>query len=72
MSYPISQLYEYRYIQAVPEAKLVLVIEKPLTAALTWMQDYLVEDRDILLVWDGTDDRLFCPSSTRETLNFLL
>ena len=41
---------EYRYIQNVPAAKLVLVLENPLLRKLSWMGDYLTKDRVILLV----------------------
>ncbi len=66
----LSQLYEYRYIQNVKEAKLVLVIENPLPKENRWMEDYLVKDRGVLLVWDG-DGKFHCPPSIREQLGFL-
>ena len=66
----ISQLYEYRYIQNVEKAKLVLVIENPLPKKNQWMEDYLLIDRGVLLVWDG-DGKFHCPASIRQQLQFL-
>ena len=68
----LSQLYEYRYLQNVPDAKLVLVVENPLTNELAWMTDYLIRDRRILLVWDGDKKHLHCSSDLRSTLGFLV
>jgi len=68
----ISQLYEYRYLQAVPDAKLILVIEKPLVPNLKWIADYLIQDRGIYLVWDDDEEHLHAPKSTCDILNFLL
>lgn len=68
----ISQLYEYRYMQAVPEAQLVLLIETPLPKSLNWMLDYLVKDRGIYIVWDGNGDELYCPNSIKDKVSFLL
>ncbi|MDB4789966.1 AAA-associated domain-containing protein [bacterium] len=67
----VSQLYEYRYLQNVPKAKLVLVLEKPLSHNLEWVQDYLINDRCIYLVWDG-DGKFHCSDKLREKLSFLL
>lgn len=66
----LSQLYEYRYIQNVQKAKLVLVIENPLPKKLGWMENYLIKDRGILLVWDG-DGKFNCPPELRGQLGFL-
>ena len=66
----LSQLYEYRYIQNVAKAKLVLVIENPLPKKNHWMEDYLVRDRGVLLVWDG-DGKFHCPANIRNQLSFL-
>ncbi len=66
----LSQLYEYRYIQNVKAAKLVLVIENPLPKPNQWMEDYLVNDRGVLLVWDG-NGKFNCSPKTREQLGFL-
>jgi hypothetical protein len=66
----LSQLYEYRYLQNLPEAKLVLVISDPLSKKDTWMQEYLEEDRKIHLIWDG-NDQLFASNKTKQELSFL-
>ena len=68
----ISQLYEYRYVQNVPDAKLVLVIENPLAKELAWMSDYLIRDRDIMLVWDGDKKHLHCSRDLHGLLGFLV
>ena len=66
----ISQLYEYRYIQNLPAAKLVLVVENPLPRKLDWLENYLVKDRGVLLVWDG-DGKFSCPTEIAPALPFL-
>jgi len=66
----LSQLYEYRYIQNVQDAKLVLVLENPLPRKLGWIEDYLVNDRGILFVWDG-DGKFSCSPKIRKQLEFL-
>lgn len=66
----ISQLYEYRYLQNIPEASLVLVLENPLTDNLIWYQDYLIEDRGIYFTWDG-DNNFYCPKAIQNNLSFL-
>ncbi len=66
----LSQLYEYRYLQNLPNAKLVLVVENKPSAKFGWMVDYLESDRDILTIWDG-DDRLFGNKKTQTELPFL-
>jgi len=67
----ISQLYEYRYLQNIPEATLVLVLENPLVDNLGWYQDYLIDDREIYFMWDG-DDMFYCPDAIRHNLSFIL
>lgn len=66
----LSQLYEYRYLQNKPTAKLILVIENPLSTKEKWRHGYLEEDRDIYLVWDGNNE-LYGNERTRNDLNFL-
>lgn len=66
----ISQLYEYRYLQNKPDANLVLVVERPIIAPNNWMNEYLENDRDVFVVWDG-DDRLFGSPKASEALPFL-
>ena len=66
----ISQLYEYRYFQHIPAAKLVLVVENPLPKKFGWLQNYLVKDRGVFLVWDG-DGKFSCPEEIAPALPFL-
>lgn len=66
----LSQLYEYRYIQNVRDARLVLVIEKPLSKKLGWMESYLVHDRGILLVWNG-NGQFHCTREATGTMGFM-
>jgi len=66
----MSQLYEYRYLQNKPDAKLILVVEKPLGASHSWMLDYMENDREINLVWDGNEE-LYGSERTRNELDFL-
>ncbi len=66
----ISQLYEYRYLQNKPNANLILVVERPLEGDNSWMIDYMENDRNIHLVWDG-DNNLYGTAKTREQLGFL-
>lgn len=66
----LSQLYEYRYLQNKPAAKLILVIENPLSKKERWRQNYLERDRDVYLVWDGNGE-LYGNERTRNELNFL-
>ena len=66
----LSQLYEYRYLQNNPSAMLVLVIDNPLTENNEWLHNYLIQDRQIKLIWDGHNN-LFSSDITREELVFL-
>ncbi|MEK6543563.1 MAG: hypothetical protein AABZ44_03920, partial [Elusimicrobiota bacterium] len=67
----VSQLYEYRYLQAIPSANLILVIENAPPKQMGWLVDYLLKDRGIFIVWDGRGDDLFCPTSISKQLHFL-
>jgi len=49
----VSQLFEYRYLQDLPQAILVLVFEKPLSTKNIWMLDYL-SSISIIPVWNET------------------
>jgi hypothetical protein len=66
----ISQLYEYRYLQNSTDAELVLVVENPLQPENNWLLDYLEQDRDICLVWDGNNS-LYGSEVCRNRLPFL-
>ncbi len=65
----MSQLYEYRYWQNLPDAKLILVIEKALPPNNSWMSGYLETDRDVSLIWDG-DNNLYGNEESKDQLNF--
>ncbi len=67
----IPQLYEYRYRQQIPRAKLVLVTECPPPKQLGWIIDYVVKDRGLLLAWDGDRRTLHCPPETGDELDFI-
>ena len=67
----MSQLYEYRYLQQVPSAKLVLVIENPPPEDKKWLVDYVVKDRELLIAWDGDGKTLSYPAGIERELSFL-
>ena len=67
----VSQLYEYRYIQQIERAKLVLVVENPLSSDSKWLVDYLINDRGILIAWDGDGRNFDCPKDIRKDLDFI-
>lgn len=67
----ISQLYEYRYLQEVPAAKLVVVIENPPPKEKKWIVEYLIKDRNVLIAWDGNGSTLQFPTETGSDLRFL-
>ncbi len=67
----ISQLYEYRYLQDVPAAKLVIVIENPPPQEKKRIVDYVVKDRKLLIAWDGDRKTLKFPPENAADLGFL-
>lgn len=67
----VSQLYEYRYLQEAPSAKLVVVIENPLPEQKRWLVDYVVKDRGLLIAWDGDRRTLRYPPELSDDLRFL-
>lgn len=67
----ISQLYEYRYIQCLPDAKLVLLIENALTGRNAWLLDYIQKDRGIYVIWNGSNDNLFTTEEGIKALPFM-
>ena len=67
----ISQLYEYRYLQDAPSAKLVIVIENPPPQEKKWIVDYVVNDRKLLIAWDGDGKTLKYPKEIGSELRFL-
>ena len=66
----LSQLYEYQYLQNLEGSNLVLVIEKELPVSSRWMINYLEQNRNINLIWDG-DENLYGTEVTREKFEFL-
>lgn len=66
----LSQLYEYQYLQNLPDSNLVLVIERDLPLTSRWMVDYLEQNRNINLIWDG-DENLYGTDITRKKFEFL-
>ena len=66
----LSQLYEYQYLQNLPNANLVLVVENALPLSSGWMVDYLETSRNISLIWDGNNN-LYGTESTRRKFDFL-
>ena len=63
-------MYEYKYLQNIPDANLVLVIENPLIDKLSWYKNYLIDDRDILFMWDG-DGSFYYPEKISDNLSLL-
>lgn len=66
----LSQLYEYRYLQNLPSATLVLVISDQLASKDSWIQEYLEGDRGVHLIWDGSN-QLFASDNTKRELSIL-
>lgn len=67
----ISQLYEYRYLQQIPTAKLVVVTENPPPEEKRWLIDYLIKDRGLFIAWDGDRRTLHYPPELTRQLGFL-
>ena len=67
----ISQLYEYRYLQNKPSAKLVVVIENPPPKDKEWLVEYVIKDRQLFIAWDGDGRSLHCPAGIGKELSFL-
>lgn len=69
----LSQLYEYRYRYrdtiGEPEISLCLVLPGP--PAIPWIEDYLVEDRDINICWFEEGDNLAWPQACAERMAVL-
>ncbi|MBZ0184029.1 MAG: hypothetical protein K8F60_16345 [Melioribacteraceae bacterium] len=66
----LSQLYEYQYLQNLPNSNLVLVVENPLPPNSIWMIDYLESTRNINLIWDGNGN-LYGTQQSRDKFDFL-
>ena len=67
----ISQLYEYRYLQCLPNASLVLLIQNPLIKRDAWLLHYLQNDRKIYVIWNGSNDDLFTTKEGIKALPFM-
>jgi len=67
----VAQLYEYRYLEETPDAKLVLLIEKPLAGPDQWLLKYLLSDRGIYVVWDARNEELFTTAEGEADLPFM-
>ncbi len=67
----ISQLYEYRYLQALPNANLVLLLEEPLSGDNEWLLDYVTNDRGIFVIWNGHGNDLYSTAQGITNLPFL-
>ena len=67
----ISQLYEYKFLQDMPDAKLVVVIQNPLPREKHWLIEYVTRDRQMLIAWDGDGERMHYPAELRPELSFL-
>lgn len=62
----VSQLYEYRYRSEKSGAKLCIVLqEKPVQ---TWLENYLLQDRNIMVCWLVDEVRLECPAACHQQL----
>ena len=59
----VSQLYEYRFIYAKPNARLCIVTNQGISKANKWLLDYLETDRTIAYEW--TDDFKHFQSQSR-------
>lgn len=62
----VSQLYEYRFIYAKPDATLCIVTNQGISKANQWLLDYLETDRSIAYEW--TDDFKSFQSQTRSKI----
>jgi hypothetical protein len=67
----ICQLYEYRYFQHLPNARLVLVTDGPLTGINTWLPDFLKGDRGIYLIWKMDNENFLTTNEGAEILPFI-
>lgn len=66
----LSQLYEYSYLQNLPNASLVLVVERRMPENTQWMIEYMESNRNIQVIWNG-DDNLHGTDRSRQLLPFL-
>lgn len=60
----VAQLYEYRYLQRMPGATLVLVLQSKPSGDNEWLVDYLVQDRGIAVCWLEDGEFRYPPECT--------
>lgn len=69
----ISQLYEYRYRHdKLHNAKLVLALENAPFADMSWITDYLVQDRSISMCWLEGENNIVCPELCKDDLSMII
>jgi hypothetical protein len=49
-----------------------VVIENPVPRDKRWLIDYVIDDRQLLIAWDGDRTNLHCPDRLRGELSFLV
>jgi hypothetical protein len=69
----LSQLYEYRYRyrDTIGEPEISLCLVLPESPPIPWMEDYLVNDRDINICWFNADESPAWPESCAERMSVL-
>jgi hypothetical protein len=67
----VSQLYECRYLQHAPDAKLVIIMGSPPATEDEWLIDYGVQSRGVLIAWKGSADNFIAARGCEGALDFL-
>jgi len=68
----VAQLYEYRYIYEVPNARLCIVTNHGISKKDDWLLDYLGKDRLIAYEWTTDFKNFECSDKSRKILgNFV-
>lgn len=65
----IAQLYEYRYIFSVPEARICMVTNFPISTKHKWAVDYLTKDRGIAYEWTDDFKTFECHTNSKPLLS---
>lgn len=70
----LSQLYEYRYRyrDTIGEPEISLCLVLPEAPTISWIEDYLVNDRDINICWFEEGDTLAWPTICAERMAALV
>ena len=68
----VSQLYEYRYRQQLPNSVLCLVIEIPPPRRDAWLADYLVDDRGVQICWKASEGNFSCHSRSQPLIGMFM